>query len=96
MTKVDIVIKFMETHDYITQLDAYKLCCATRLGAMIFDLKQRGFDIVTTYVSTKHGRYAQYSFSNDYKAYRKYLQDNPDSEISYSEFLEKEIQDVQM
>lgn len=68
-TKIDKIIKYMRTHTGITQMDAYELCRATRLSAIMFELKQKGYEIVTIYHSTKEcpRGYAEYRFTPEFK-----------------------------
>lgn len=65
-SKIEMVLDFMRTHEGITQMDAYKLCYATRLAAIISLLKNRGYRIDTIYHKTKHGRgYAEYRLAEE-------------------------------
>ena len=67
-SKINKVFNYMLEHDGITQLDAYKLCMATRLSGIIFDLKKRGVPINTEYLYDNNGtRYAKYSLTDEYK-----------------------------
>lgn len=67
-TKIDMVLDFMRTHEGITQMDAYKLCYATRLAAIIALLKNRGYVIDTVYHKAKRGRgYAEYRLVKEAK-----------------------------
>lgn len=74
-SKTNKIVGYMRTHKGITQMDAYELCKATRLGAIIFDLKKKGFDIETAYMPNEsgYGKYAIYSLTPDYKEYLKYV-----------------------
>ncbi len=69
MSKTQTIIRYMRDHKGITQMDAYELCKATRLGAIIFELKQRGYDIETYYYpnSCGIGKYAEYRLTKDCK-----------------------------
>ena len=69
-SKTSKIVRYMRTHTGITQMDAYDLCKATRLSSIIFELKQRGYEIKTIYHPTKQSRYAEYQFT---PAYKKYL-----------------------
>ena len=67
-SKINKVFNYMLEHDGITQLDAYKLCMATRLSGIIFDLKKRGVPITTAYLYNEDGtRYAKYYLNTEYK-----------------------------
>lgn len=61
MTKTSTILKYMETHTGITQMDAYNLCYATRLSAIIWSLKKQGYVIETVYHRKGRGLgYAEY------------------------------------
>ena len=67
-TKVEKIIGYMRTHTGITQMDAYELCKATRLAAIIADLKGKGYEINTIYHSSPTcRRYAEYQFTPKFK-----------------------------
>ena len=55
MSKTDMILKYLETHKKgITSLEAIEKFGATRLSAIIFNLKnQRGCNILTDMVSVK-------------------------------------------
>ena len=57
------IVGYMRTHTGITQMDAYDLCKATRLAAIIHELKDRGLEIKTIYHPMKIGRYAEYQLT---------------------------------
>lgn len=69
MSKTRMIIKYMSVHTGITQMDAYELCKATRLGAIIFDLKKRGYEIETVILKQGRTRYAEYRMSGRCKEY---------------------------
>lgn len=56
------VLEYLKTHNGITQLDAYFKFPApvTRLSAIIFDLKKRGYNIESERISGKncYGKYS--------------------------------------
>lgn len=65
MNKTLAVLGHMKEHDGITQLEATELFGATRLSAIIFNLRKKGYDIetVTVGMRDKYGHavnYAQY------------------------------------
>lgn len=66
-TKAKMILDYMRKNDGVTQMDAYKICMATRLGAIIWLLKDRGYDIETIYHPMKHGRYAEYKLTEECK-----------------------------
>ena len=41
------VLKYLQTHKGITSMQAFEKFGATRLSAIIFDLKRKGYNIVT-------------------------------------------------
>ena len=50
----------------ITPIEALKLFGAFRLSAIIYDLKQDGYDIKTTIINNGEKRYAQYNYTGYY------------------------------
>ena len=68
-TKINKIVKYMRTHTGITQMDAYDLCKATRLAAIIHELKNKGYEIKTIYHQMKVGRYAEYQLTPKFKKY---------------------------
>ncbi len=50
------ILRYMESGHSITPLDALHLFGCMRLGARIFELKQRGIQIITApvYINSKH------------------------------------------
>lgn len=64
------VLKYMQTHPYITSMIAINEFGATRLSAIIYDLRKAGYNIVTLMVEGKnrYGRdikYARYVLTTD-------------------------------
>ena len=47
MSHCDAILTYMRAHGGITQADAYRELACARLGARIFDLKTRGYQIQT-------------------------------------------------
>ena len=45
--KTKEVLKYMQENEGITSMEAFKKFGATRLSAIIFNLRKRGYDIVT-------------------------------------------------
>lgn len=66
LSQNDKILKYLQTHKSINQLEAcYELSCF-RLSARIADLKERGHNIKTTMVTRKNSEghtvnYAEYS-----------------------------------
>lgn len=56
MTKVEKVLEHLQSGKTISSMEAFELYGATRLSAIIFDLKERGHDIETVMVDG-HDRY---------------------------------------
>ena len=50
----------MQTHESITALDALKLCGCFRLAAIIWLLREDGYDIETRLVGEGSKKYAEY------------------------------------
>ena len=70
MNKTTAVLEHMREHGSITQLEATELFGATRLGAIVFNLRKRGHDIetVTVGMTDRYGHavnYARYVLHDD-------------------------------
>lgn len=61
-SKSQLVLQHLKTHKRgITSMDAFEKYKATRLSSIIFNLRSRGYDIVTIEERTETGtRYARY------------------------------------
>ena len=64
------VLRHLEEHGSITSMEAIELYGATRLSAIVFNLRKEGFDIETVTEGTvdRHGRavnYARYVLRRD-------------------------------
>lgn len=55
------VVRFMRARGTITSMDAFEHLKITRLAAVIFDLKRKGYVIRTSYQKANGTRYAIYS-----------------------------------
>ena len=68
-SKTDRIVSYMRRHTGITQMDAYDLCKATRLAAIIHALREdKGMDIRVVYYPMEHGgRYAEYRMTKECK-----------------------------
>jgi len=61
MTQAEQILKALKKGRKLTPLDALAEFSCFRLGARIFDLKERGYNIVTKMVESSNGkRFAQY------------------------------------
>jgi len=60
MSKIELVTKHLQKKGHITSWEAITLYRATRLADMIFQLKQRGFQINTVMLTNGDTRYAKY------------------------------------
>lgn len=58
MTQYDRVLKHLQTCKGLTSFEAFERYGITRLSAVIFDLRQEGFNITTTTVCKKN-RYGE-------------------------------------
>ena len=68
-TQTDAILNHMREHGGITSMEAFELYGATRLSAIIFGLRKRGFNILTEEKEcvTRFGqktKYAKYYLSN--------------------------------
>lgn len=70
MNKTTAVLDHMREHGSITQMEATELFGATRLGAIVFNLRRKGHDIETVTMGTtdRYGHavnYAKYVLHQD-------------------------------
>ena len=56
----DLIIDHLKTGQAITPLDALNMYGCFRLGARIFDLKERGYPIEKTMIHNNGKKYASY------------------------------------
>ena len=56
--QADRILEYMKEHGGITSLDASRDLGCIRLGARIFELKERGHDIKSEYIEVKN-RYGE-------------------------------------
>lgn len=61
-TKIQRVANHLITHGSITSWEAIKLFKATRLSAIIFTLKERGYCFTTTRETSKNANFARYTY----------------------------------
>lgn len=63
ITQKSDILRYMKEHDFITSNIAFKEFGATRLSAIIFDLRKLGHDIETVMVEgvTRYGTPTQYA-----------------------------------
>lgn len=71
-TQRDKVIDYIKKFGSITSFEAYADLGITQLGARVFELKERGFKILTT-CETGKNRYGE-----NVRWYRYYLEENED------------------
>lgn len=60
MSQKDKVLAYLQDGNAITPLEALRLFGSLRLGAIIFTLRESGYDIRTTMVQGVNNRYASY------------------------------------
>lgn len=65
MSKTKLVLDWMKAHAGISSMDAFEHLGLTRLAAVIFELRKKGYDIETVIVDGKdrygnRTRYARY------------------------------------
>lgn len=58
MRQADMILRYLREEGSITPIDALREFGCMRLGARIYDLKQRGFDIIRT-MESKPNRYGK-------------------------------------
>ena len=63
LTQTSEILRYMKEHQYITSKIAYEYFGATRLAAIIFNLRKLGYIIDTVMVegSTRYGSVTQYA-----------------------------------
>jgi hypothetical protein len=71
MTKTQAVLDWLKTGAGISSMDAIKQFGATRLSAIIFNLRKRGYNIETVMVDGRD------RFGNPMRFARYYLRDSP-------------------
>jgi hypothetical protein len=71
MTKTQAVLDWLKTHASISSMEAIQFFGATRLSAIIFNLRERGYDIETVMVDGRD------RFGNPMRFARYYLRDSP-------------------
>ncbi len=66
MSQTSVILDYLREHDGITSIEAFDLCGATRLSAIIFSLRKRGYVITCENIKTInrfgklciHGKYS--------------------------------------
>lgn len=71
MTKTQAVLEWLKTHASISSMEAIENFGATRLSAIIFNLRKRGHTIETVMVDGRD------RFGNSVRYARYYLRDSP-------------------
>ena len=71
MTKTQAVLDWLKTHASISSMEAIQSFGATRLSAIIFKLRKRGYDIETVKCEGTD------RFGNPMRFARYYLRDSP-------------------
>lgn len=71
MTKTQAVLDWLKTHASISSMEAINNFGATRLGAIIFNLRKRGYDIETVICDGRD------RFGNKTRFARYYLRSSP-------------------
>lgn len=71
MTKTQAILDWLKTHTSISSMEAIQSFGATRLSAIIFNLRKKGYNIETV---TCEGRDR---FGNPMRFARYYLRDSP-------------------
>lgn len=71
MTKTQAVLDWLQTHASISSMESIKQFGATRLSAIIFKLRKRGYNIETVWCEGTD------RFGNPMRFARYYLRDSP-------------------
>lgn len=59
------ILQYMKTHKSITPIEALNLCGCFRLAAVIWRLREDGYDIETNMVGEGHKKYAEYKLKEE-------------------------------
>lgn len=62
-----IILTELQDGKKVTALEAFKLCGSLRLSSIIFDLRDEGYNIITTMVERNGKRIAEYSLKESNK-----------------------------
>jgi len=73
MNKTTAVLDHMREHGSITQMEATELFGATRLGAIVFNLRRKGHDIETVTMGTTD----RYGHAVNYAKYVLHQEEEP-------------------
>ena len=71
MTKTQAVLEWLQTHASISSMEAIQSFGATRLSAIIFNLREKGYNIETVWCEGVD------RFGNKMRFARYYLRDSP-------------------
>lgn len=63
-TQTAIILERLKDGEKITALTAFKMCGSLRLSSIIFNLRERGYNIHTEMVTRNKKRVAEYSLIN--------------------------------
>jgi hypothetical protein len=67
MSKIESVLNYLKSGKTITSIEAFELFRATRLSAIIFELRNRGYNIQTIERKGDKCVYAEYKLINQNK-----------------------------
>ena len=66
ITQGDIVLLHLREYGSITSMEAFKLYDMTRLSAVVFELREMGYNIPMTMEKSKNGKmYGRYTLKED-------------------------------
>lgn len=60
-SQTKIILERLQDGDKITALEAFQMCGSLRLSSIIFNLRERGYNIHTEMVTRNKKRIAEYS-----------------------------------
>ena len=63
--QISKILRYMRTHDGITQQDCYQNNMGTRLPARISDLEKRGYDFDRSWERSENSRYMRYRLKEE-------------------------------
>lgn len=63
-SQIAIILAELKDGKKVTALEAFKLCGSLRLSSIIFDLRDKGYNITTTMVERNGKRIAEYTLND--------------------------------
>lgn len=64
-TQTKVILERLQDGDKITALEAFKACGSLRLSSIIYNLRDKGYNIRTKMVTRNNKRIAEYSLTEE-------------------------------